>query len=79
MGEQLCQMFPPLVPPAPWDPQAQYQVQQLRIFFVAEWEGQVTREGEWQRSWSDGAIALGRKYVEVDPVRSGNWNQLPAL
>ena len=66
LGEQLAQMFPPLVPPPGWDPSAAYTAESLSVYFAEEWAGTVNREGEWSRGWNDGATALARKYVEVD-------------
>lgn len=69
LAEQLQQMFPPAVPPPPWDPAASYNMSRLAVYFVEEWAGSVNREGEWQRGWHDGATSLGRKYVEVDVMQ----------
>ena len=66
LADQLQQMFPPAVPPPPWDPTASYVMGRLAVYFVEEWAGSVNREGEWQRGWHDGATSLGTKYVEVD-------------
>ncbi len=70
LADQLQQMFPPAVPPPPWDPAASYAMGRLAVYFVEEWAGSVNREGEWQRGWHDGATSLGRKYVEVDITQS---------
>eukprot|EP01049_Picozoa_sp_SAG25_P015028 SAG25_NODE_2891_length_1331_cov_0.860390_1_plen_106_part_00 len=34
LAEHLCTMFPPLVPPPPWDPSAQYAAPELAVYHL---------------------------------------------